>query len=279
MRVPSVRVGLDLATDLECCTNCAMVDESHLSAPVLYLSGAGSRTAGEVAELDRDETRHVRALRLDDGAPVRVTDARGALWAARLDRAGRSVRLLEALPPPPPLDVELWTGVGNKQATLWMVEKAAEFGLRRLGPVDAARSASVADAGRSDAFWEKAARRAVAAVKQSGSARAPEIVPPAPLAERLAAVDASRPKIVLDPGGPPLVEVLGDAGRDAPGTPIVLVGPEGGLTGEELAAATAAGFRPASLGPTVLRFETAAVAALAVAAQLALRSSTPGADA
>ncbi len=245
-----------------------MADEELRSAPVFYLRDAARRRAGELAELARTEIRHLRALRLASGDGVRLTDGRGALWGARLTGEGAAVRLVETLDAPPPLEVELWAPVGNKQATLWLVEKAAEFGLRRLQPVECIRSASVADAGRSAAFWEKARRRALAAVKQSGSTWAPEIAPPAVLAERLARLDEGGDRIVLDPSGPPLAGALNGWSGTPPA--VLLVGPEGGLEESERSACAAANFRPASLGTTILRFETAAVAALAVAAQRAL---------
>lgn len=262
-----------------------MIDEDALSAPVLYLRDAAGRAAGELAGLSRNDAGHVKALRLTPGDSVRVTDARGALWAARLAEDG-GVRLVERLVAPPPLEVELWAPVGAKQATLWLVEKAAEFGLRRLRPVECRRSASVADAGRSRSFWEKAERRALAAVKQSGSAWAPEIDAPAGLEERLAELEShgdaatDAPRIVLDRTGAPLEREL--EGWDGRAAAVILLGPEGGLTGDERAACLAAGLHPAALGPTILRFETAAVAALAVAAQRALElddeTPTEGAD-
>lgn len=246
-----------------------MTDEELRTAPVFYLRDAAACRTGDLAELARDEARHLRALRLAPGDAVRLTDARGALWGGRLAGETGAVRLVAPLDPPPPLEVELWAPVGNKRATRWLVEKAAEFGLRRLRPVECARSASVADAARSPAYWEKARRRALAAVKQSGSAWAPEIVSPAPLDERLAGLDGAGPRVVLDPAGPPLAAVL-DGWSGGPAA-VVLVGPEGGLDDSERSACASAGFRPASLGPTVLRFETAAVAALAVAAQRAAK--------
>lgn len=246
-----------------------MTDDNLPAAPLLYLADAGRRATGEQAELERSEARHVRALRLAAGDPVRLTDGRGALRGGRLTAGGAAVELLEPHEAPPPLDVDLWAPVGNKQATLWLVEKAAEFGLRRLRPVAFERSASVADAGRSGAFWAKAQRRALAAVKQSGSAWAPEIDAPAALDERLGALVPGGIRIVLDRPGLPLARVLAGAPDHPP--PVVVLGPEGGLTDAERAACRAVGFRAATLGPNVLRFETAAVAALAIAAQREVR--------
>lgn len=242
-----------------------MTDDDLPAPPLLYLADAGRRATGEQAELERNEARHVRALRLAPGDPVRLTDGHGALRGGRLVAGGAAVELLEPHEAPPPLDVDLWAPIGNKQATLWLVEKAAEFGLRRLRPVEFERSASVADAGRSSAFWAKAHRRALAAVKQSGSAWAPEIDAPAALDDRLAALEPGGIRIVLDRSGLPLGSVLVGAPDQPP--PVVVLGPEGGLTAAERAACRAEGFRAATLGPTVLRFETAAVAALAIAAQ------------
>lgn len=245
-----------------------MTDDELLDAPVFYLRDVVGRRPGDEAELARDEMRHLRALRLAPGDGIRLTDARGALWGARLLGEGAAVRLVEPLDAPPPLEVELWAPVGNKQATLWLVEKASEFGLRRLLPVECARSASVADAGRSEAFWGKARRRALSAVKQSGSAWAPEIAAPASLEDRLCRPGGGGVRVVLDRCGPPLARVL--EGWSGVSPAVVLVGPEGGLEPSERRSCAGAGFRPASLASTVLRFETAAVAALAVAAQRAM---------
>ena len=90
----------------------------------------------------------------------------------------------------------------------------------------------------------------------------------------LSGLQRGGPRIVLDASGPPLAGELDSwSGQEAV---VLLVGPEGGLTDEERSACEDAGFRPAALSPTILRFETAAVAALATAAQrsLALRNET-----
>ena len=233
----------------------------------LYVAGLAERSDGEVVRLDDEESRHARSLRLDSGDAIVLTDGRGTRRAGRLGAASdrrREVTIGRSLPVIEPLAVELAVAVGNRTHTLWLVEKAAEFGIRRLSPVETERSRSVSDAGRSVGFWTKAHRRALAAVKQSGGAWLPEF---GAVVDLNAFLDRTRtsgdPAIVLDIDGAPLRNVL-----PHPLSPILLfVGPEGGLTRAELEACVAAGFSSGRLGPTVLRFETAAVAALAVVAQ------------
>lgn len=246
--------------------------DADSTPPILLAEGIAGREAGEILALADSEGPHVRALRLGTGSAIRVTDAAGELWLAELTDGGRrpTARLERRLSAPPPLEIELWPPVANKQATLWLVEKATELGLRRLCPVETRRSASVTDAGRSTGFWAKAERRALAAVKQSGSARLPEILPAAGLLERLETLDGACPAILLDSEGAPLSEILEGWVPDE--LAVMLVGPEGGLTADERDACLHHGLRPASLGPTTLRFETAAVSALAVAAQRTLRA-------
>ncbi len=99
-------------------------------------------------------------------------------------------------------------------------------------------------------------RRALEAVKQSGNPWACAVEDPVSLDQFLARPAAGL-RWLADPAGVPPASTLGDE----PVT--VLVGPEGGLSGEERAAAAAAGYQPVSLGPHVLRFETAAIAAAA----------------
>jgi 16S rRNA (uracil1498-N3)-methyltransferase len=236
--------------------------------PTFYAPDLEGRSAGEVLSLEAEEAYHVRALRLGDAAEITLADGRGRRWRARL-RGGDGGRTLAALLEPlasrPQIPLTVAFAVANKSHTLWLVEKAVEFGVKRLQPVECARSRSVADAARSKSFWQKARRRGLGAMKQSESAWLPELSPVKFLGDYLIGVSADGPRVLLDPEGDPLWAVLvpWEGGAEA----ALLVGPEGGLLMGELEEAVGAGFRPASLGPSVLRFETAALAAVAVAAQ------------
>lgn len=220
----------------------------------------------QVVELAAGERDHLRALRLSRGDAVRVTDGSGGLWRGVLVEGGR-VRLREEERGAPPMPVELAFGVASRDRTLWLVEKAVELGALGLQPVEFERSRSVADAARSESFWEKARRRAVSALKQSGGARLPDIRLPCDLAPYLAhAGGAAGPRVLLDrEADVPLARRLDGWTGEPPAR--ILLGPEGGLTDGERDECRGAGFRPAGLGRRVLRFETAGAAALAVAAQ------------
>ena len=256
---------------------------SDSDPPVLFSPGISGRRDGEVVPLENEEVRHVRALRLQADDPVRLTDGAGTLWRARLSSArGNSVEcvLEEPVEPARRLPVTLAFAVGQKAHVLWLVEKATELGVARLCPLEASRSRSVADAGRSAAFWRKTGRRAISALKQSGGAWLPLVEQPAEVDEFLArgltdGGGKAGPRVRLDADGRPLRNVL-HTWNGYPELSLV-VGPEGGWTDAEAEAFDAAGYSRARLGPLVLRFETAALAGLAVAAQqIITRSGTDG---
>lgn len=244
-----------------------MIASTDRNPPALFVAGLAGRDDGEIVRLDDEQARHVRSLRLVAGDVVALTDGAGVRRTGTLGSTGArrwEVIVGGALPAAPPLEVDLAISVGNRTHMLWLIEKAVEFGVRRISPVETERSRSVSDAGRSEGFRAKAGRRAIAALKQSGGAWLPEIAPVEDLPAYLVrCAGAGTRNVVLDVGGPPLQTILPD-----PAEPVALfVGPAGGLTPSELESCIAAGFRPGRLGPTVLRFETAAVAALAVIAQ------------
>lgn len=265
-----------------------------MSLPTLFASDLGNADSGTTVELDSEEARHVRALRLQPGDALRVTNGRGRLWQGRLERADRrsATCVVEgAGDPPAPLAVELAIPVAHKNRTLWLVEKAVELGVVSLQPVEFERSRSVADAGRSRGFWRKAHRRAIAALKQCGGALLPEIGPvrelDAYLERRALPMPTGGALGPLDPEGGAAVLLDGRADRrvrgalgawTGAGLLRVLIGPEGGLVEEERDRAREAGFTPASLGPRTLRFETAALAAIAIAGEHARTDERPDAS-
>ncbi len=216
------------------------------------------------ASLDAAGARHLRALRLGPGDAIEAIVGPGLLRRGVIERCTRSgaiVRLLEPLPGPtadPPRRTVLALALGDLARMDLVVEKATELGATDLWPVVAGRSQVRRLPEARLARWERIAR---AACEQCGRTRPPLIEEPAPLGLLAERVPAGSLLVLLrpEPATPP-----------PPPTgnrPLVLVvGPEGGLSAEENAALIASGAAPLSFGPRVLRFETAAIAALAWAA-------------
>ena len=216
------------------------------------------------ATLTGDEARHLaRVLRAKVGDEIRVFDGGGREWPARvatIDRDAVALTVGEPLPPQPgparPLTIAVALPKGDRQK--WLVEKLTELGAKALVPLVTARGVAEATA----SAQARLARGVIEACKQCGRNTLLEIAAPQTIATLLADVAAGL-AIVADPHAPSLdATAVRAAGRDIVG----LVGPEGGFTGAEIAAAERAGAIRAGLGPHILRIETAAIA---LAARLA----------
>ena len=215
-------------------------------------------------ELDPRQANYLgNVLRLNEGAELLLFDGSSGEWLARIAEAGRKrmslvvdrrTREAEKIP-----DVWLAFAPVKRAQTDWLVEKATELGAARLIPVMTQRT--VAERVK----LERLETIAVEAAEQCGRTVLPEIAAPIPLARLLGSRDPSRTLYFADEAG-------GDAPASAfrPGAVLLLVGPAGGFTDEERALVRAApNAVPISLGPRILRAETAALAALAAYMALA----------
>ena len=221
--------------------------------------------AGQPLDLPPGAARHVQVLRLQPGMEVTLFDGRGGEWQAVIERMGRSdvqVRLGEhqAIEREAAVAVHLAVGLPANERMDWLVEKATELGVASIQPLAAERSVlklSGERAQKKRAHWQGIA---VAACEQCGRNRVPEIHEVAPLGDWLRKLDwqGARLMLSLAPGTKPP-----QAGQ---GAVLVLSGPEGGLAPHEETAALAQRFEPVTLGPRVLRAETAPLAVLAMLA-------------
>jgi 16S rRNA (uracil1498-N3)-methyltransferase len=224
-------------------------------------SEAGERRYG----LLREEGHHLRVRRAADGQSVEVRDGEGLVGVGRLVRADTtwSVEMTAADRAARPAELTLAVGAGDRDRFGWIVEKATELGVTSVVPLETERTAGVASRLRPQ-HLARLRRHALEAVKQSGAPWATRVEEAVSLADLL-----TRPL-----GGQGW---LADAGGDAApavvaGTPLtVVIGPEGGLTADEMARLRGAGYTPVSLGPHIMRFETAAIAAAAAAVSGRLR--------
>ena len=213
------------------------------------------------AVLVGDEARHLaRVLRARVGDAVTVFAGNGVEWPARVTAIGRDEVAVEVGPPRadppaagPPLTLAVALPKGERQK--WLVEKLTELGVARLVPLVTERG--VAEA--TPATAARLLRTVIEACKQCGRNTLLDIGRPATPADLLATLPAAAQAILADPHGDPLEP---DDGRPASAL-VAFVGPEGGFTDDERAAAIAAGCRPVSLGRHVLRVETAAIAVAA----------------
>lgn len=169
-----------------------------------------------------------------------------------------------------PEAVHLLAPVADRERMLWLAEKAAELGVTSWRPIVWKRSKSVAPRGEGPMFQQKLRGRMLSALLQSQGGWMPETFPDATV-ERAVAASPEGTRILLDAGGEPVLRVA----IKAPVT--IAVGPEGGVEDRERDVFRAGGFTLASLGPARLRFETAAIAALAVV-RAALEFPLPTAD-
>ncbi len=219
---------------------------------------------GEVVVLAREQARHARVLRLQPGDPLELFDGEGGAWDGRVERAGRqelAVRVgarRDDAGVESPLAITLLQGLARGARMEQVIRHGTELGVARIVPV-ACRRSTHRDGNL--ARWRTLAREGA---RQCGRARVPVVDDVAELAAVLRDPPDGTRVLLSGPDAPPLPAVL-PSPCDAV---VLLVGPEGGLAPEERRAAERAGFAPASLGPRVLRTETAGLAALAALAVL-----------
>ncbi len=239
-----------------------------------------------------DTVRHLQVLRLRSGDELTVFDGRGGEWEARLLSTAGPVRAEilchVAIERELPWAVTLAVAMPANDRMDWLMEKATEMGAAAIQPLMSARSVLRLEgerAARRVAHWQAAV---VAACEQCGRNRVPEVRPVLSLANWFSTLPAFNDPDVRgearcllaaprEGGATSFAAWAGphkarlQATAVAAGAILVLSGPEGGLDPEEAARARAAGFAAVSLGPRVLRAETAPLAFLAALGGLALQ--------
>ncbi len=217
----------------------------------------------ERVRVDGAALHHLRVARVVADEQVEVFDGRGRAWLARVetvDEAGAVLRLGDERRGATVRPVILLQGLPKGDKLDLVLQKATELGVSAVWPVLTERSVARPKPealGTRHARWQRIVEEAA---RQSGRTEVPEVAVLRSLDEALQALGAGFRLLVLDEEE--RAERLGNAAGD--GAVALVVGPEGGLAREEIAALRAAGGVPVSLGPLVLRTETAGLAALAV---------------
>ena len=224
------------------------------------------QVVAERALLKNSEFHHLRhVLRLGPNAPVDLYDDRGTIYEGKVTSVGTDYAEIFITKTIPPEETRLVLTLGQcllKGPKMdLVVEKATELGVSILAPIQSHRAVSVVPAGKQPDRLERWRRIALAAAKQSGNLP-PEIMPPQSLTEFLSSCPDDSEKIVFSEQERKthIAELASQKPRAK--SLHILIGPEGGFPQSELTEANQAGFQSVSLGPGVLRAETASISAV-----------------
>ena len=224
----------------------------------------GRLHAGADVTVPQAAAEHItRVLRLRVGANLIAFDGRGGEWQAQVGSIARGRVTLkclvhDAVERESNLHITLLQSLARGEKMDWVIQKASELGVQRIIPVSALRSVVQIDESRAATRLLHWRAVAASACEQCGRNRLPDILAPMSMAEACAA-DLPETRLVLAPGvARTLALALGSVAAVT-----CLIGPEGGITSEELTALQHSGFHAVSLGSRILRTETAAIAAIA----------------
>jgi 16S rRNA (uracil1498-N3)-methyltransferase len=226
-------------------------------------------SAGQTLDLPPESFRHaVQVLRLGVGEPLILFNGEGGEYLAQMSNISkRSASVLidsfSAIDTESPIHLTLVQAVIKPDKMDFALQKAVELGVNTIQPLITQRSVVRIGKEQVDKKLQHWEGIVVAACEQSGRTRMPDV--PAPLTlERWLATPFAGTRLILAPGAYPRINAL----PMALPTPIALIiGPEGGFTDDEVNACVQAGVLPVSLGPRILRAETASISALALLQQ------------
>ncbi len=225
--------------------------------------------AGSIVDLPETVAHHLHVVRQQPGDALVLFNGDGGQVRARLAeigkrRASAEVLAHEALEAELPFAVTLAQGLPEGTKMDWIVEKAVELGVAGIQPLAARRSVVKLSGERAEkrlTHWQGVV---VSASEQCGRNRLAQVAPVQEFGRWIAQPASAAVRILLSPRADASLAQWTHA--NAPRDVCLLVGPEGGFGDEEEDAAIAAGALPLSMGPRVLRTETAGLAALAVLA-------------
>ncbi len=220
---------------------------------------------GETAELDEQASHHIlRVLRMNPGQALVLFNGDGNDYPAELAEGSKKcarARVLERRPldSESPLRINLAQVISKGDRMDYAIQKSVELGVHSIQPLVSERCDVRLKGDREEKRLRHWQQVAVSAAEQCGRGRIPTIHPVATLEDWLKETAGADLRLVLHHRS---TASLDDHAR--PGEVDLLIGPEGGLSPEEIAAAESAGFHPATFGPRVLRTETAPVVALSL---------------
>jgi 16S rRNA (uracil1498-N3)-methyltransferase len=220
---------------------------------------------GASAELDDNAAQHVgRVLRMQTGQELLLFNGDGNDYPATITESGKKRVEVQVGSPmenatDSPLEIILGQTLSKGDRMDYAVQKAVEMGVTRIVPLTTERCEVKLKGDREDKRLRHWQSVAISAAEQCGRARVPEILPVMALSDWLEHTRDCDLRLVLHHRTQQSLDTLAKPARIA-----LMIGPEGGLSQEEITTAENAGFLPVALGPRVLRTETAPVAAMAL---------------
>jgi 16S rRNA (uracil1498-N3)-methyltransferase len=230
--------------------------------PVATFFATDTLTVGGTVKLSGEAAHHIRVARVGIGECVALRDGAGRAALGTLVKVSKSsalVDITETSELARPAPIHLLAPVADRDRMLWLAEKVTELGATSWRPVMWRRSKSVSPRGEGPTFQAKVRARMTSALIQSGGGWLPDVFPESTI-ERAVAAAPLGTRLLLAKDGEHIVGVP----MRAPVT--IALGPEGGMEPSERNALIGAAFLPVKLGESTLRFETAGVAAVAIAA-------------
>ncbi|MGP1717177.1 MAG: 16S rRNA (uracil(1498)-N(3))-methyltransferase [Methylophilus sp.] len=223
-------------------------------------------TIGQTTALSENAAAHaIRVMRLKAGDTLSLFCGDGFDYQCALTSVEKKAAYVEvlgrtAVSNESPLNIRLLQGVSSGDRMDYTIQKAVELGVTEIFPLTTERSVTKLSGDRAEKRVEHWQGVAIAACEQSGRAVLPTVHAPVTLAQWLGQYEThSSLNILLNPVGAKQLAQL-----EKPSAPIhLLIGPEGGLSGNEIALATQHNFQSIVIGPRILRTETAAVTAIA----------------
>ena len=219
--------------------------------------------SGDSLIINGPDAQHIRrALRMQPGEHLTVCDGQGTDYACQITAfEGEGVRLSVLSQAPsctePSLAVTLYQGLPKGDKMDWILQKVVELGVTAVVPVATRRSVARLE-GKADKKQERWQRIAAEAAGQCGRGMLPSVERPLSWSQALSCLSGEPALVFYEGGGRPLRELVTPSTRRLS----VFVGPEGGFDPEEIDAIRRQGGGVATLGPRILRCETAPLAAL-----------------
>lgn len=220
---------------------------------------------GQTLDLPPDAAHHAaKVLRMEVGHEVTLFNGEGGEYRAHITHIGKNDVTVKTTAchereAESSLEVTLAQAISSGDRMDFTLQKAVELGIRHIQPIAGERSVVRLSGERAEKRMRHWQQIVISACEQCGRNQIPKVAPILPLSNWLGELPKGGIRLTLAPDAPISLREL-----TRPTEPVtLLIGPEGGLTPEEIRAAASCGFAPVRLGPRVLRTETAALAALA----------------